>query len=145
MVFLGDTAVSYSERSADGKSFPEKVADAVKDLKPSLLSKKTPEMSDEDFEKLVYDHAVLMAQKFMIAKKASSGSIAHKGPFDVILYNCTADKDETIYPEQWKDIAGSLTVVNIDDDHFSFCMDITGKYQELLQKSIDFEATVLFL
>ena len=131
-VFLGDTAVSYIERAADGKNFSEETADAAKDLRPSLLSKKTPEMSDEDFEKLVEDHAVLMAQKFMIAKKVSAGSIAHKGPFDVLLYNCTADKDKTLYPGQWNDVAGSLTVINIEDDHFSFCMDPAGKYRELL-------------
>lgn len=131
-IFLGDTAASYSDLALDGKDFEQEVRDATIQLKKAFLTDRQDGSGDDERKKLVHDNAVLMAQKFMIAKKVGFNSAAHKGPFSVRLFNCTVDKDRDLYPGQWKDLAGNLSVIDIEADHFTFCLDLEGKYLEYM-------------
>ena len=135
-VFLGDSLSSYAEPK-EPLTEEESFEKTVKEMEDVMRLSKPSDMSENAFMEEVKTQARIMMHKFDVAALTVDGIAQSKTNLDVLLFNCMEGKPANLLPDQWREIAGSLTVVNIPDSHMPFCMDPTKKHLNTVCDAIE--------
>ena len=135
-VFLGDSISSYAE-AREHLSEEENFAKTLKEMEEVMRPSKPDDMSENAFMEELKVQARIMMHKFDVAALTVDGCAQGKTDLDVLLFNCTEGKPVDLLPDQWREITGDLTVVNIPDSHMTFCMDPASKHLKTVCEAIE--------
>ena len=135
-VFLGDSISSYAE-AREQLSEAENFENTVKEMEEVMRPSKPDDMSENAFMEELKVQARIMMHKFDVAALTVDGCAQGKTDLDVLLFNCTEGKPVDLLPDQWREITGDLTVVNIPDSHMPFCMDPASKHLNMVCEAIE--------
>lgn len=122
-VVIGDSEYAYRK---GGLNFSPK--ELAEELRAMLMEDETIDKSELD--KLVKYEVQMAELRFGIVNTVCSGYEASSLACDVLLFNTLKEDKPKDYVDHWRTLVSSVQVVDIDDKHNAFCLDISRKWLE---------------
>ena len=136
-VILGDSTYQYDKYAEEVRDDMETyILNAQEILYKILKSNHEKNMNEEEFERNAKEEQDVFGMLIRLGYNATKGIDLQPFEGDVLLFNCTVEKDKNSFPALWRELVSKLTVVDVAAEHHAFCMDVNGKWLDTVVENV---------